>query len=41
MPYGFKDTGASVTIVREGIIPQQYLQSLHKTVELIVLCENV
>ena len=30
MLYGFKDTGASVTIVREGIIPQQ-LQSLHKT----------
>ena len=41
MLYGFKDTGASVTIVREGIIPQQYLQSLHKTVELIVLCGSV
>ena len=27
--------------MREGIIPQQYLQSLHKTVELIVLCGSV
>ena len=41
MLFGFKDTGASATIVRESIIPQQYLQSLHKTVELIVLCGSV